>query len=1489
VKRTTLLSILVLISMVLVALPASMAAEDPGSPQLFKVLDEPLELPSGSAARSVEAPQPEYGTWQSGPLTGFTWYRHDCVYFDSGAGQAYDRKVYCLGGRPGQTQDSSVWRFDPVTSAWSDTNTDMPVEASNYSASVLNDATGWGIYLVAGYQVSTDGYTDAVQVYYPASNTAVEVTTDPFPGLVGGTDPAVSGGQEVVSGILYYFGGWSSDVAPYTSVETWQYDPIATAGSRWSRIATADLSVGRGYIITAQVDGVIYAIGGDTYDGANLHAQSIVESLDTANLAAGWDDAGVADMPVACDEARAFGFDLASPYEFAGQIVTAGCGQWTGVIAESMLYDVLGNFWDQSFPDLNHARRNFGSAFIPDLGATGTPGMWVFGGLDGSSILDLSEYYQVSLAQPQVKLIPSYQEAFGDPGDLMTYTLSIWNKTGQADTFDISYVSQWSVTGPTAVGPVADNALESFEITVTIPLTANCLAEDTVAVSAVGQTNPVYTATADARTIAGPNWQVENSSGAPSGYWMADTCTDDYGTAGTCFYAGGDVGGTVGGEAYMFDIASSTWTQLPDLLTPVFGATAGYIDGKLYVAGGFTTLTGNWGGTDILQVYDLSGSSWSYGTPMSLPSPFTGLGGTAGGADGGKLYVLGGCYDNTCSGKLTLEYDPVADVWTQMELIPEFVSFHGGTVGEGRAYVAGDYSGTAGFYEFDIAANFWRTRANVPVNAGRKDPLLAVVPQGTFLWGGDSGSWGATRDSTWFWHRGANSWVPYTAKLDIGITAAGGGLADNRLWNFAGSGGGAPHQSLAYCIPPSPAITGLQGYVRDANTGAPLKGFVDLYDAKDASVEEIGVFADPTGYYTMTGLISGTWDIYAAMVGYGRIDGRVQITTSETANLDFDLPAPVMGWNPAGISETLMAGDSKDVTLFLSNTGTSGLSYRIDEIAPGTGFTPASTKSILSVPSGVDPQVYTDLAASPDGSAEILVVMAEQADLNAAYSISDWSARGQYVYNTLKATADRTQAGTRKYLDNLGIAYHSHISLNSMSLTTTKATVDALAAMPEVAAIRAGYSYSIPEPTIQPAATAPEALPWNITNIEADQVWSQMGVTGAGIVVANIDTGVQYDHPALVGQYRGNTGGGTFDHNYNWWDPRDACTLLGNPAGTPCDNNGHGTHTMGSIAGSDDPTQPLSATNAIGVAPGAKWIACKGCEEIQGWACSAFALLECADFMLAPWDLNMQNPDPDLRPHVINNSWGGNPIDGWYSDAVAAWRAAGIFPAFSGGNSGPMCETVHSPSDYYNAFATGAVDQNDVIASFSSRGPSLDGTFKPQVTAPGVAVRSSIPEGIYAYYDGTSMASPHTAGELALVWSAQPQLIGQVQLSEWLLMHTADPILDDQCGDPGPPNYVYGWGRINAYNAVSEALAYNWDVSWLDVSPDMGTVDTGSEISVTVNLDTAGLTGGACFIATLKLETNDPYQGLDVFVPVNLCVEALPFHYVYLPLIVRND
>ncbi len=313
-----------------------------------------------------------------------------------------------------------------------------------------------------------------------------------------------------------------------------------------------------------------------------------------------------------------------------------------------------------------------------------------------------------------------------------------------------------------------------------------------------------------------------------------------------------------------------------------------------------------------------------------------------------------------------------------------------------------------------------------------------------------------------------------------------------------------------------------------------------------------------------------------------------------------------------------------------------------------------------------------------------------------------------------------------------------------------------------------------------------------LTNIAAPRVWSEFGDRGEGIVVASVDSGVQYDHPALVGRYRGNHGDGTFDHNYNWYDPTGIC-----PSAAPCDNAKRGTRTMGTMVGDD------GAGNQIGVAPGAKWITAKGCESYD---CSGTSLIAAGQWILAPTDLDGRNPRPDLHPDIVNNSWSGESNDPWFHQMVDAWRAAGIFPMFANGDTGPGCGSAESPGDYPETYSTGAYGSDNVIALNSARGASReDNGLKPNISAPGVDIRSSVPGNQYDSSSGTTMAAPHVSGTVALIWSAAPSLRGDVAATMSLLDRTATDANDTTCGGTADDNNVYGEGRLNAYRAVEAA------------------------------------------------------------------------------------
>jgi subtilisin family serine protease len=443
----------------------------------------------------------------------------------------------------------------------------------------------------------------------------------------------------------------------------------------------------------------------------------------------------------------------------------------------------------------------------------------------------------------------------------------------------------------------------------------------------------------------------------------------------------------------------------------------------------------------------------------------------------------------------------------------------------------------------------------------------------------------------------------------------------------------------------------------------------------------------------------------------------------------------------------------------------------------------------------IDPALREAFAS---GDQRFVVEFSDTADLRGASRLKDKANRGKAVIDALKTTARQSQGDAMRIARSVkGADVQSYWLTNSLFVTGDLKLARRLVNLKGVTSIHAREIY----PLVRPIASAAAILAavgtpeWGVAKIRADEVWGD-GITGAGIVVASIDTGAEFTHEALIGNYRGNNHDGTFTHDYNWWDPAGLCP------GEPCDNVGHGTHTMGTIAGGDGPG-PFAPD--IGVAPGAAWITAKGCED---FGCSDESLLSSGQFMLAPTDLNGENPDPSLAPDLVSNSWGSDdPNNPFYLETVQAWRAAGIVPVFAAGNAGEFgCGTAGTPGNYVEVISLGATDIDDQIAFFSSRGPSPTDKISPNLSAPGVQVVSAVPGGGYEAFDGTSMATPHAAGTIALMLSSEPSLAGDFDAILNALNVTAVDRPDDECGTPDPsdndPNFVYGEGRIDAKAAV---------------------------------------------------------------------------------------
>ena len=466
----------------------------------------------------------------------------------------------------------------------------------------------------------------------------------------------------------------------------------------------------------------------------------------------------------------------------------------------------------------------------------------------------------------------------------------------------------------------------------------------------------------------------------------------------------------------------------------------------------------------------------------------------------------------------------------------------------------------------------------------------------------------------------------------------------------------------------------------------------------------------------------------------------------------------------------------------------------------------------------VEPLVLQELDAQ--GRTDFFLWLAEQADVSGASRIPDRLARRTYVYETLRATAERTQASLRRFLDAQGVAYRPYYIVNAILVKGGDYDLlVSLARRPEVESITADHRFQAIDPNEARNAVSaprPNAVEPNISFIKADQVWA-MGYTGQGTVLAGNDTGLDEDHPAIARHYRGCLNPPTCsseDHNYNWWD------ATGTYPTDPYDGHGHGTHTTGTMVGDD------GGTNQIGVAPGAQTIHCKNMDN-GGYGQDSW-FLTCFEWDLAPWDLNHQNPDPTKAPDAVNNSWGywGGGYNA-FRTAINNLQAAGTAVEVSAGNEGPSCYSLRSPGDYYEVLTTGSVNHAyafpGLLTGFSSRGPSsLDpGYYFPDIMAPGENVRSSLPGNNYAYWSGTSMAGPHATALIGLMWSACPAFQGMVNETYDIIKATAAPLTGQggsNCGGDYTtgPNNDWGYGTIDAVAAVNGILALCTGQGWLD-------------------------------------------------------------------------
>lgn len=469
----------------------------------------------------------------------------------------------------------------------------------------------------------------------------------------------------------------------------------------------------------------------------------------------------------------------------------------------------------------------------------------------------------------------------------------------------------------------------------------------------------------------------------------------------------------------------------------------------------------------------------------------------------------------------------------------------------------------------------------------------------------------------------------------------------------------------------------------------------------------------------------------------------------------------------------------------------------------------------------------------------VLIMLNEQADVekvslqtNQKMRADGYSAEKvrqtvrEAVVRELEKVSESTQKGLLSYLKSQQKKgnikeYESFHIVNMVYALAREKTIKEIAARREVKRIYIdGEVYLIGdenevEKAVEPQAPSPSDIEWNIKHINADDVWNQYNIDGTGVVVATIDGGVKWDHKALKEKYRGyDPASGRVDHRASWYD------AWGGRSTPYDDEDSHGTHVMGTIVG-----QESNGRNAVGVAPGAKFIAVKGLGMSNN---TDSKLIRAAEWLLRPGGSTANAPD------VVNNSWGGGSgKDDWYKNVMNAWRAADIVPVFAAGNHSGSGEapagSISNPANYPEVIAVAAINSSNRRASWSCVGPSPydSSLIKPEISAPGVSIRSSVISGGYeSGWSGTSMAAPHITGVIALMRQANPYLT--VSEIETILKNTAKPLTDSRYRNS--PNMGYGYGAVDALAAVEAALAM--------AGPQTGTItgritdyNTGSGIS----------------------------------------------------------
>ncbi|MEE9555604.1 MAG: S8 family serine peptidase [candidate division Zixibacteria bacterium] len=499
----------------------------------------------------------------------------------------------------------------------------------------------------------------------------------------------------------------------------------------------------------------------------------------------------------------------------------------------------------------------------------------------------------------------------------------------------------------------------------------------------------------------------------------------------------------------------------------------------------------------------------------------------------------------------------------------------------------------------------------------------------------------------------------------------------------------------------------------------------------------------------------------------------------------------------------------------------------------------------------VDPQLEVKIKGADKATLfPTLIFMTEQLDVQTMKHEHNLiqATRAQRHFDVITALQEITtisQADLLAYLsdakaDGAVGSYNGFWITNMIVAELNAATIREIAARGDVDMVYSDFEGEIMMPIIEEVEDPPviSSVENGLRAVRADSMW-MLGYTGEGRLICDLDTGVDGNHPALNHSWRGSNG----------YTPQESWLDTSNPNSEfPFDGNGHGTHTTGTICGRSTTTD-----DTVGVAIDAQWIAARAIDVNGGNVAMAFQWAADPD--------GNPNTIEDV-PDVISNSWGaigGCPETYW--SLIDNCEAAGAVVVFAAGNEGPGPSSLRIPANRdttpVNCFSVGAVNgnySNYPIASFSSRGPSqCNGEIKPEVSAPGVSVRSSVPGGGYqGGWSGTSMACPHVAGAVALLRQVNPNATADT--IKWALMESATDL-----GTQGEDN-AYGHGIINILAAMELIPEINApylfpNAVYID-EPNDGYPDAGETIDLAIRIRNTGLPAENVYAL---FSTNDPF------------------------------